>query len=256
MANKKIEFLSKFKLTADEFKSLDKETRAVVALSCFAVTELNIFSKIYIFGAPEIDDQTDIDIINYIQRHSILRTWGAKIFEFQEFIKEIDPTGADKDELQRIKSNALASFSELKKAGGYELARTLRHETANHFSLKAARKNVDFVSTNANLSMLLHEIDGNSSFPLGEEVMFAAKLNRYTSNLADESKRVAILDEWMNFNLAASSWLRNVHFEIIDKLILRKLGKKIAGSQIYYLSGDSVAEIGEMCLPLFVRKGK
>jgi hypothetical protein len=96
----------------------------------------------------------------------------------------------------------------------------IRHEVANHYTLKAAKKNLRFISPEADLSLYVHELRGNSFYPMGEEVIFAGRLNRHLSGSAADIPPSDAFDEWLDWSLKATNLANKVHFELVKALIL------------------------------------
>ena len=64
--NKAIEFLYEYKVTGKEMERLDDDVRAALAITSFAVTEINTLMKCYIFSTHgRIDDELiDLSLIH------------------------------------------------------------------------------------------------------------------------------------------------------------------------------------------------
>jgi hypothetical protein len=97
-------------------------------------------------------------------------------------------------------------------------------------------------------------MDGNSFYPLGEEVVFSGRLNRFTSNRVSKEERLQAGKEWMEFNFAATRWVRKVHAAIIRRLLFKKFPARRARPKEYWLPTGYVADIDDQGIPIFLRK--
>jgi hypothetical protein len=61
----------------------------------------------------------------------------------------------------------------------YLLAKTIRDHSTNHYLVSPAAANLQYVSKNAKVAAYLHETQGNSYYPIGEEVVFSGRLSRH-----------------------------------------------------------------------------
>ena len=252
MQNKKIEFLYEYVVPFEDFKKLDENSQSLIAISCYAVTEINVFAKLYIFGALELLGDDPLEVMNMIQRLTILRSWAAKLFEFHDCIKTLRASGTDAEAISAIKSKALCDFDQLTDGVGRSLAKIIRNEATSHYSLKAAKKNLSHIAGKAKLSMLAHEMTGNSMYPLGEEVMFAGRLNRYGQSRTEGKE--TLVDDWMNHNLKVTEWVRVTHESVVKNLLLARFPERRFRQRMHYIRDDSAAEIGSLFVPIFARK--
>lgn len=253
--NKALIKLIEYRFTKDEFDELHEDIRAGLAITCYAASEVNSLMKLYIFANHKFINDGIVDLANYLQRNVILRTWSAKLFEFSEFITLSQKFNKTKNEqLQAICLGATKSFDILRSRNGYETARFLRHEAANHYSLQAARKNLDYVSINAKLSFYLHEMTGNSFYPMGEEVMFIGRMNRGSKHIITKEEKIAFHKDWYDWNIAATKWLDQVQSEFVKKIIIQKFPDRFAQEMTVYLPLEMVGESKDTLTPVFLRK--
>lgn len=148
-----------------------------------------------------------------------------------------------------------AQFETLKSIRGYKLARWVRHESTNHYTLKAARNNLEFVSERANYNLYLHKLNGNSFYPMGEEVMFVARMNRAGANFSTREEGAEGLKLWFDWNIEANKWLHKAHSRFLKELVLDSRPKEAARKKSYWFKPELVGEAGEPRIPLFYRKG-
>jgi hypothetical protein len=184
---------------------------------------------------------------------SVLRNWSAKLFELHEFAKEFQKQAGGSTSGREAVRDFLAGFENQVDQVGYTLARDLRNEVTNHFPLKAAKKNLKHLSDRANLLLLLHHKDGNSSYPLGEEVLFAGRINRFSFGKQDEEGGHRALERWYQFNLDATKLARTFHQAVIQHLVFGKFPKKFARLKTFWVEDGLSKDHREVCVPLFLR---
>ncbi len=249
-----IEYFHVYPLTWAEIQTLPDDHQAALSVACCAVTEVNALMKLHIFSGHKLPEQNLGDYAILTQQFVLLRTWSAKLFEAYRFIrfkgtkkKMNDPVLLD------ISRRAIEKFESLRNGKGYELARAIRNEASNHYSFDDGKKNLKHVSKNAHCSMYLHEMNGNSVFPLGEEVMFMGRLNRAAASLRTKEERMTMLNTWIDWNLEATDWLTAVHSDIVKKLVLAVFPDRYAHRRLFYMPHDYVGTKDVDLTPLFLR---
>lgn len=251
---KAIEHISEYKISKGDLALLDEDAAAAVAVTCFAATEINALMRLYLVSTHDFIENDVIDTANAIQRSVLLRIWSAKLFEFSKFIELSGKDNKTKNaELISLANEAQEKFVDLKQAEIYPLVRSIRNETTNHYSLRPARKNLLHVADNANLTLYMHKIAGNSFYPLGEEVMFTGRINRYGSDGISKEEKMKLYGDWLDWNLTASNWLGDVHYSFVKKLILDRFPDKHAAKKDHWIPPEMVGEAEENQTPLFIR---
>lgn len=256
MSLKAIEHFVEYPTSWARIQQLPDDQQAAIALLSYAVSEANALSRLYILNSHNLIDEEAIDCATSIQRFLLLRIWSAKLFEVEDFLQlgsAKKKASKDKDLLE-LAADALQSFSKLRDTTAYPVVRNIRHEATNHYSFKAAKQNLKHVSKNANCNMYLHELNGNSFYPMGEEVMFIGRINRHGASLATKDQKSELLESWMNWNLEANNWLAQTHKSFVSKLIFEPDGQKSARKRSYWIPPEMVGSRDENVAPIFVRK--
>ena len=250
-----IEYLHELEFRWKDFDALSDDQKAAFSIACFAVSEVNALTKIYAYSQHELTGQTAIDYGVMIQSHSVLRSWSAKLFEFSEFIyfRGRDNRTTDAT-LLSISKRHVETFKKLRDDKGYSAARYLRHETTNHYLLSPVRKNLEFVSENANCNFYVHQMTGNSYYPMGDEVVFAARMSREGGHSGTVEEKLRVYKNWWQWNLAATTWLHGVHFDLYNELIKPIAKTKFARRKDYWISPSLVGTPEERKIPLFMRR--
>lgn len=255
MSKKAIVKVVKYPIRKGDLALLPKEQQALIALTGYAASELNVLQRLYIQAAHDLVGEECVDTSIILQRHTLLRPWSAKLFEFSECVHEIQRISSD-ELTSQLAARSVEKFQSLKRREGYKLARTVRHEAANHYSFKAALKNLRFVAEEPNFSMFMHEMDGNSFYPMGEEVMFIARLNRFGANLTSKEEKGKLLDTWMSWNLDANDWVRETHVEVFKNIVEKQFPNRIAREKLHWVDPHFVQDLTLATTPIFLRKSR
>ena len=163
-----IEHLVEYPISVREIKELPLDHQACLSVLCHAVSEANALSRTYISTMDAKSPDSAIEIAINIQRFTILRSWSGRLFEAVGFLETlVGQKPKSKDRLvQNLATEALENFNSLRSGRGYKLARNVRNEAAFHYGFDAARKNMTNVSDRANFNLYLHEMNGNSFYPM------------------------------------------------------------------------------------------
>lgn len=236
--------------------ALSVDQKAALAIVCFAVTEVNSLSRLYLFSQHPHAGEDAIDFAIMAQTNSLLRSWSAKLFEFSDFLTFKDRSNRTDDEkIRKIAAESLEDFAKLLEGNGYNTARALRHEATNHYLLGPVRKNLPYVSESATTTFFLHRKNGSSVYPIGDEVVFAARLNRIGASFDTYEQRVALYKEWFDWNLAATKWLHAVHLRFFVDLVKPILLRNGIASRRrdYWIDPSLVGSIDGPRIPIFFR---
>lgn len=249
-----IEFLHTYRLEKSEFEKIPEDQRACIGLMSHAVTEINVMHKAYIFSDHDITGMRDVDAAITAQKTVLLRCWSAKLFEFEEFLKFQGRHNRTKDPtLLRLAAQSRAEFSVETSNVSRNLVKAVRDEATNHYCLKPARKNLKFLRNDANTTFLVHQMSGNGFYPLGEELMFAAQMERFGVESADAPQLERIFSDWMAWNLSASSCVSGIFSKFIQKIVFERFPEKFAVKKDYWVPHELVGKKSERLTPVFYR---
>lgn len=251
-----IEYLEEYRFTPQDLASLDEDLAAGLSITCHAANEVNTLRRLYLFSCHDFLDKEPIDNINAIQRSVLLRIWSAKLFEFVKFVKSKDVRNSKNLELQELIKTAKASYDELERNNDFKMARDLRNEATNHYGFKPAKKNLKHISNDSNMSFYIHRMNGNNFFPLGEEVMFTARIKRHVPNSAKNEVLSESFKGWLNWNNEVTKWLSQVNLDFIGHIIETHFPDRKPRKRSDYLPCEMVGEIDEIFVPLFARTDK
>mmetsp|Transcript_6452 Transcript_6452/g.11062 ORF Transcript_6452/g.11062 Transcript_6452/m.11062 type:complete len:208 (-) Transcript_6452:388-1011(-) len=198
--------------------------------------------------------EESVDRIFYSQRFFVLRMWSSKLFEFIEFCTmrgSHNKTGSST--LKSALAASKESIDKISNSNAYKLARALRHETTNHYSLRAAKKNVKHIDPTANASLYLHKMQGNGHYALGDELVFTGRLNRFMIDQKLEHPR-EIIESWVDWNISATSLAHSIHAKLYSDLLISKMPDKRKRKRMHWLPWSSIGFPSGPFLPAIFRR--
>ncbi|MDQ1899818.1 hypothetical protein RAH32_05105 [Paracoccus sp. WLY502] len=160
--------------------------------------------------------------------------------------KNADKSWSDESE------NIRKEISSTEKMVGFKLSEYLRNEATNHYSFRAAKKNLTYTSPNADFSLYVHQKHGNSFYPAGEEVMFIARVSRHIHGLKNITFHEAI-DAWMLWVREVVTIMSNHYYKMIVEHIFNQKPGKFAKKVTYYVPFSMVQEVRKPTAPIFMR---
>ena len=172
--NAKILDLVQYQLTKQELASLDDDYAALLATLCYALNEIRVVSSLYLSAFQEPKDE-HVKRKWIVQRNTLLRMMNAKVFEALKGVHDFEDSLRRKDcnhDLLTLLEKHSEKLRGLKRESGYKISERLRSQSTNHYLPSIAKRNLKYLSQRASKSLYLHETDGDSFFPLGEEVVF------------------------------------------------------------------------------------
>lgn len=251
MENKAIEFVAEYKLNKTDYDHLHDDLKAGLILTAYAITETNMLMRMYLNSLhPKTGDDL-LDSASWTQRHFIIRTLSTKVFEYYEMTTDKHSKNGDaswRNEAKLISESIDATDRTI----GYSIAKFMRHEAVNHYSLDAARKNLKFTSNKANFSLYVHDKHGNGYYPVGEEVMFVGRLLRYLNKSSKISFEEAF-DAWMQWMREVLFMMSEHYVRMITIHIINKKPDKYAHRRMHYVPFSMVQKPNRPTSPLFMR---
>lgn len=208
------------RLTLEELKSLDPEHVAALTVLCLAADEINIFRRLFLSSRHEKQGSRVIDGAVSAQQMTLLRNWNSKIYEVVYFFEKHRKAKQVKNEaLRNWIVAAYDEFETFKKLEGWDITNQIRNQSGHHYSFKEAVKNIPHAATDLDYSFYTHENGGNDRYPLGEAVLFHARLDRRWANAASRDERQKRFDDWLHWNLEVTTWVHQKHAEFARNFI-------------------------------------
>ncbi len=251
---KAMEKIAEFRLSENEYDEIPDDQRAAISVVSYAVGEITALMRMYLFSQQSLTDDPVVDGAIFIQTNVLLRTLSAKIFEVSELVNTKDKKNKTDDEVVlRIFNDAFSTFEELRSRKGYQIARAVRHEAANHYRLKPAKQNTASLGKGARLSFCMHKKQGNSFNPIGEECIFIARINREGADFGSKEEKIALHQEWFRWNLDAVDWVNSLFERLFSEVVLQRFPNKKASWKVHWMDPRLVGEVGEVQMPVFLR---
>jgi hypothetical protein len=257
-----IEHLHVFRLKWSELSSLTLDEKAALSILGFLVSEINALKRLSLFSMFPHDENSDIAPAIAIQRNLILRTTTAKLFEFLRFMeKRLDPM-AEVTSISRIFGTFAEELSGFRDGIGFRLAKQIRHKMANHLDFEEAKASAETAGDDVECSFYLTVANGNSYFPVGDEVVFASSLKRTWDSDTEENPPDDVenkpsfsdaLDAWIEWILKLSDLADRVHLALFTELVEPLVPDRMAQHKSVWLESDLVANHPGFRLPIFIR---
>jgi hypothetical protein len=255
-----IEHLYVFRLRWRELSDLTLDEKAAISILGFLVSEINALKRMALFAMFPHNERSEIASAIVIQRNLLLRTATAKLFEFLRFMeKRLDPTVAPTS-VSRIVGGFEKELAGFREGIGFQLAKQIRNKMANHLDFDEAKASAEAAQDDVECGFFLTDANGNSYFPIGEEVIFASALKRTWKTHEDAKEREedkatfeAALDAWIDWTLKLSDFADRVHLALFEELIEPLVPKRMAQHKPVWVDSDLVAEHPGFRLPVFVR---
>lgn len=254
MSNKRaLVHFKEIRVERSELKNCSDDAVAIYGVTSYAITESHVMARIVLASLHSEQPDDEINVAAFIHYLAVLRVWVAKLFEYHEMLDNVSKTGGCKDvAVINLAKHCLNDFATLRADKGYELARDVRHETASHYSIKAAKKNIQYLGKTYENRIFLSEKASNSFYPFGEELMFSARLNRFANGRFDTSSRSQFVTDLFAWCKLANGWLAKCHAQIFQELISPHIKKKVFKRQSYWVDSRLVGDTPtDFCVPVF-----
>lgn len=255
MSNKAVVQFDEFHLPLATLRQLPEDYIAALGLMGYAISELNILSRIYLAQASDDTGERIVDEIIKAQKLLVLRSWSSKLFEVREFLISLTGKKAlTRDPiLQKLASNALDALDKLSSTEGYKAANDIRHEAAHHYSFVAAKKNIAHLPTDALCDSFLHRHQGNSFYPLGEYLMFHGRLQRRWKTDQTLREKQIKFEVWLQWCMEAKASVEDSFANFMSELLFKKLGRNTFYTKNYWIRESLVGHPFDHRTPIVFR---
>jgi hypothetical protein len=239
-------------LTYSQLEGASHDLKAATALASLAVNDLNMIMKMYLCTGETRPEDKEILVAFACHRSSVLRIWSSKLFEFRQFVegRRSMHRSSDKD-VREILDNAKDELAAAEDPIARSLARSIRNELSNHYSLSAARKNLRHVPDDADCSLYLHEKVGNSFYPMGDVFGLIGTLSRLSSSV-DQGDLSALHDRWFAWCERTTRWVQAVHRALLLLLLERADLPCECVETLCSAPSDLCCNLADVKFPLFV----
>ena len=255
MINKAAVQFDEFHLPLATLRQLPEDHIAALGLMSYAISELNILSRIYLAQAVEDTGVRIIDEIIKAQKLLVLRSWSSKLFEVREFLLSLTGKKAlTRDPLlQKLATDALDALEKLSATEGYKAANDIRHEAAHHYSFSAAKKNIAHLPADTLCDAVLHRHQGNNFYPLGEYLMFHGRLQRRWKTDPTLREKQIKFEVWLQWCMEAKASVEESFARFMSKLLFEKIGRNSFYSKTYWIPESLVGHPFDHRTPIVFR---
>ena len=243
---------NRMKLTKAEFskKHLDqlpKEEKVFFVQLTHLLDELSILSKCVIFASNAIEAKQEVEkTAQRMQALFFIRILVGKIYEGWRMFRASYFSSQLSQKYDKLLSNlASESIKELKRYFAKDnLIREIRNKYAFHYDRENVENQLNRITQDETLSMLISEHQGNNLFAFSDTVINSSILN--SINPSDQQKAMDTFVE--EVILKVCKWFQNFGYGFVE-LIIEKLEFNCEEIEL-----EDVSTIGDVKLPYFVRK--
>lgn len=253
--NMKIVHLGELVLTQEHIGHLSDEEVSFIATLCFAVDEISVFERLLVQTMNGLPRSEEMLQLHTMQQLTIMRVMNAKVLEalkiFNQYKTMLERSGKKRqldflrqynEEVEKIRTHP-----------AFETAQEIRNTSTNHYTPSETKKNLKFHTKNQDLKMYFHENNGNSFHPIGEDLVFIAKLAR---EMGSREKVADGLDGWIGWGLKASKFLKKAQQEYLIWLATESVPNWRLTKKTPYLEAKFSGVLGETTLPLYLDEKK
>lgn len=235
-------------------KGVPADQAAFMSLLLCAYNEVNTLLRLYSLNAREIPAPKPAALVSLSTKMFLARTLSAKLFEVVELLKGKQTWNKTDDlVIKKFSTESLNQFQKLQTDDGYRIARTLRSECSNHYSLTAARKSVASLEDDLDLTFFIHKTEGNSFALAGERVVFDERF-RVGTLPKGETDGTSLFETWLDWTLSAIKWLKSICAEFVFLVLPDSATSRIKRNQLYWPEGDVIGDLNESFAPIFLRE--
>ncbi|WP_179378550.1 hypothetical protein [Jannaschia marina] len=242
--------IAKIPRSASQIAKLPPQQAAFLGVLDYAVSEINIAQRLFLLSCHEAPECEELKIAVTLQQNLLIRLSSSKIFEVYEETKVLSLNSSDQS-VKELSSEFVSEFDKLSKADGYQIARAIRHESTNHYSTKAASKNMDFLLEGADASLYVTDRQGNGFYPFGDALMFDARLNRHGGRRGDGDRMVKC---WLDWASTANRALHELHGAAFVKLWLDRYPTRKRQMRNLWVEPELTHDFSPL-LPVYLHKG-
>lgn len=251
-----------FEISEKDQKTLGDDLFAYWMALSFSVSELMVFHKLAI-QSSEVEPK-DVLFAKQAktQTNTILRVFSAKLFEgiecvtgFEKIVVRKAKQGkASKFEIafQEKFGESAEKFNSLRKEANFKTAKFVRDKATNHIRSSEVKRNLKHAFPGAERSMVFRRMPINSYFPIGEDMVFGALLDRHYHDEKRLEERQQAFREYLKWMLKTSSELAEYFSDVCFWIIIESLEHARPPESMRTLEEEYCVESGKKPLVLIV----
>ena len=232
---------------------IPKAQLAFLSMLMMASNEINSLLRAYSVQDHDTEAGTPTQSISTGSKLFFARMLSQKLFEVIALIKGKDAWNKTNDELLvRLRTPALKQFEIIATKEGHQIAQVRRDNCSSHYSLAAAKKNIDHVNPESDFTLYIEQSEGNSYYCMGDSIGFSG--NFTTSRLPVKNvNNHELLGIWLDWTTDVLSWLRQISAEYAYEILPKQAWENAKLHQVYWVDPKLVGVIGIAKAPIFLR---
>jgi len=134
------------------------------------------------------------------------------------------------------------------------MARAIRHEVKFHYSPSAVCDNLRHLPDGADLTFYTHELGGNDFYPVGEEVVFQARIEKHFSTSRSKAEKNERFANWCEWNIETTRWLHSVAAYFVNELVFSKFPERNWNLAEYEVPAELLGDLSSITAPIFAKR--
>jgi hypothetical protein len=215
VSDSQTEELRVVKFSHEQLSDLTEHEQVLLALLSYAVSETNALWRIFeCVKHKDVDAGVAIGAVA-AQRHVVLRTWSAKLFELHAALKALLNEAALEQDLRAFVEAIRSEIAGTPDGEVSDVVKRFRHNSTNHTSVNSVKANLKRMNPASDINFYFSNLEANSFFPIGEEAFFAGEYNSIVQSL--EEKTLDKFSDWLDWVLQTTK--RLIHH--LDEFLTR-----------------------------------
>ncbi|RLJ97977.1 hypothetical protein CLV75_4322 [Ruegeria conchae] len=241
-----------FNLKKSDLGSMTKEEIAVLGMLSYICNELNVFARFLRLTERQDDERGPVKFASDLQFHVVLRTLSSRVFEAYEFLKEATKKTEKLDpEMLALIQKSTEEIERLGASEGHAINRNIRNETSFHYKLNTALKNAGSLPCDADASVYVNSLDGNTYFVLGESLVFFERLRRFSAADKKFEDPEILAESWIKWSLEVVMLIKDLQANLFGIVLDR--AKKVPRKTHYFVKSEVVAKDKRAVMPVFIQ---
>ena len=241
--------LQRITITIPQLRSIPDAERGLIIVLSHALNEINVLNKL-VFLSSQIEAEPKWKAhIHSAQAFILARSLVGKVSEAWQVVK----TGYHGTKLSKrydalLEAPAREALAELKRYFGRKnIVNAVRNDFAFHYSVEHAKTAIPEDTPTGDLTIYLHEQNGNSIYYFAEYLMTKALIDLISPTNPDDALNVLLSDM-----SAAIAWLNEFTQGLLFVLFDEFIGEARLRESIASVDVDAVVRSSDAKIPFFI----
>lgn len=240
-------------LRGSDLKNIPRDQAAFLAVLFCATNEVNLLLRLYSLYARHPASGSPEALSGQMTQLFLARTLSSKLYEVIELLNGKTSWYRTNDQVIKIFQEKYSeSLREHSDSDGFAIARTLRNDCTSHYSLAAARKNIESLDDSLDCTTYLHENEGNSFSLLGENVVFNERF-RVGRLPGEQDANEEKLGVWLDWTIATTAWLKKISADFAVTVLPDDVQFRLRENQLHWPDPSYVGDLSRTFAPVFLR---